>query len=182
MKTGLRVFRPRLSTNRLLLINPLPHGQFSNSRYYRGKMSKDRSETAFNLDNSTPTIDRVTNARKYRSKVQRPCDLCRSRKVHCNIPYPSQPCTLCERTRRSCTFVEKTNRKPSKKKTKDFGLSQSPRSDGRFGSTAGDLVPCTTVAGAETTSFVVSPSQSDGSQSQRPLGTGSELSSTKKLC
>ncbi|KAI2719901.1 transcriptional regulator family: Fungal Specific TF [Penicillium roqueforti] len=134
-------------------------------------MSKDRSETAFNLDNSTPTIDRVTNARKYRSKVQRPCDLCRSRKVHCNIPYPSQPCTLCERTRRSCTFVEKTNRKPSKKKTKDFGLSQSPRSDGLFGSTAGDLVPCTTVAGAETTSFVVSPSQSDGSQSQRPLGT-----------
>ena len=150
--------------------------QFSNSRSYRGKMNKERSGTAFNPDSSTPTIDRVTNVRKYRSKLQRPCDLCRSRKVHCSIPYPSQPCTLCERTKRSCTFVEKTNRKSNKKKPKDFGFSQAPRPGGFLGSTAGDRVIRTTVADAET------PSQNDESQCYRSPGTGSELSSTKKPC
>jgi len=49
--------------------------------------------------------------RRYRSKVQRPCDFCRRRKVHCNITDPSRPCQLCERFQRSCTFLEKPHRK-----------------------------------------------------------------------
>jgi hypothetical protein len=49
--------------------------------------------------------------RPYRSKVQRPCDLCRRRKVHCSITNPSQPCRLCERLDRSCTFLEQAHRK-----------------------------------------------------------------------
>jgi hypothetical protein len=49
--------------------------------------------------------------RRYRSKVQRPCDFCRRRKVHCNITDPSRPCQLCERFQRSCTFLEKPHKK-----------------------------------------------------------------------
>lgn len=44
-------------------------------------------------------------ARRYRSKAERPCDLCRSRKVLCNIPDPTKPCQLCDRTSRPCTFT-----------------------------------------------------------------------------
>ncbi|KAJ6445271.1 fungal specific transcription factor domain-containingprotein [Purpureocillium lavendulum] len=53
----------------------------------------------------------AAGTRRYRSKSQRPCDLCRARKVLCNIPDPSQPCQLCHRTKRPCTFVATTSKK-----------------------------------------------------------------------
>ncbi|CAJ0553229.1 Ff.00g117410.m01.CDS01 [Fusarium sp. VM40] len=53
----------------------------------------------------------VAGVRRYRSKSQRPCDLCRARKVLCNIPDPTRPCQLCERTGRHCTFVGNPNKK-----------------------------------------------------------------------
>lgn len=53
----------------------------------------------------------VAGARRYRSKSQRPCDLCRARKVLCNIPNPGEPCQLCERTGRQCTFIGSPGKK-----------------------------------------------------------------------
>lgn len=61
----------------------------------------------------------VAGVRRYRSKSQRPCDLCRARKVLCNIPDPTRPCQLCERTGRHCTFVGYPN-----KKQKENGLTR----------------------------------------------------------
>lgn len=46
-----------------------------------------------------------SQARRYRSKQQRPCDLCRQRKTHCKIPDSSGACELCDRLSRNCTFV-----------------------------------------------------------------------------
>lgn len=57
------------------------------------------------------THQTAAGARRYRSKSQRPCDLCRARKVLCNIPDPSRPCQLCDRTGRPCTFVAVSNKK-----------------------------------------------------------------------
>ncbi|ATY66976.1 fungal specific transcription factor domain [Cordyceps militaris] len=45
------------------------------------------------------------NARKYRSKKQRPCDLCRTRKIHCKLQADGAECELCRRLERRCTFV-----------------------------------------------------------------------------
>ena len=45
------------------------------------------------------------SGRKYRSKKQRPCDLCRSRKTQCKILDGDAVCELCKRLDRSCTFV-----------------------------------------------------------------------------
>ncbi|EPE10945.1 fungal specific transcription factor domain protein [Ophiostoma piceae UAMH 11346] len=42
--------------------------------------------------------------RKYRSKKQRPCDLCRSRKIHCQVPRNGAVCECCKRLNRTCTF------------------------------------------------------------------------------
>ena len=42
--------------------------------------------------------------RKYRSKKQRPCDICRSRKIHCQIPRNGAVCECCKRLNRTCTF------------------------------------------------------------------------------
>lgn len=58
-----------------------------------------------------PNTRAVAGSRRYRSKSQRPCDLCRARKVLCNIPEPGQPCQLCERTSRLCTFVGNPGKK-----------------------------------------------------------------------
>ncbi|KND86653.1 Transcriptional activator protein DAL81 [Tolypocladium ophioglossoides CBS 100239] len=66
------------------------------------------------LQESTRT---AAGTRRYRSKSQRPCDLCRARKVLCNIPDPSKPCQLCDRTGRSCTFVTDANKKPKTSST-----------------------------------------------------------------
>lgn len=70
------------------------------------------SETA-----SSAQVDRnraAAGIRRYRSKAQRPCDLCRARKALCNIPDPSKPCQLCDRTGRPCTFLVGTRRRPSR--------------------------------------------------------------------
>ncbi|KAM0543612.1 hypothetical protein ACHAPJ_012199 [Fusarium lateritium] len=56
-------------------------------------------------------VRQVAGIRRYRSKSQRPCDLCRARKVLCNIPDPTRPCQLCERTGRQCTFIGNPNKK-----------------------------------------------------------------------
>ena len=45
------------------------------------------------------------NGRKYRSKKQRPCDLCRTRKIHCKLQADGARCELCQRLERQCTFV-----------------------------------------------------------------------------
>lgn len=45
------------------------------------------------------------NGRKYRSKKQRPCDLCRTRKIHCKLQGDGSECELCRRLERQCTFV-----------------------------------------------------------------------------
>ncbi|KUJ13709.1 uncharacterized protein LY89DRAFT_687098 [Mollisia scopiformis] len=59
--------------------------------------------------------DRSTQARsggrKYRSKKQRPCDSCRSRKTQCKILDGDLACELCKRLNRSCTFVLQPLRK-----------------------------------------------------------------------
>lgn len=47
------------------------------------------------------------NGRKYRSKKQRPCDLCRSRKTHCRISGSDSSCDLCKKRSRECTFLQK---------------------------------------------------------------------------
>lgn len=60
----------------------------------------------------------VAGIRRYRSKSQRPCDLCRARKVLCNIPDPTRPCQLCDRTGRDCTFVGNPNKKPRDNRTR----------------------------------------------------------------
>lgn len=51
------------------------------------------------------------NGRKYRSKKQRPCDLCRSRKTHCRITGSESICELCKKLGRQCTFVQKPLRR-----------------------------------------------------------------------
>lgn len=60
-----------------------------------------------------PTISHETQAagRRYRSKKQRPCDHCRTRKVQCQINENEAICELCKRLGRSCTFVMKPLRK-----------------------------------------------------------------------
>lgn len=59
------------------------------------------------------------NGRKYRSKKQRPCDLCRSRKTHCRITGSEATCELCKKLGRQCTFVQKPLRR-----------SQNPQASG----------------------------------------------------
>ena len=46
-----------------------------------------------------------SNGRKYRSKKQRPCDLCRSRKIQCKLQENETACELCKKSARSCTYV-----------------------------------------------------------------------------
>jgi hypothetical protein len=43
--------------------------------------------------------------RKYRSKKQRPCDLCRTRKIQCKIQSDQSDCERCRKLNRHCTFV-----------------------------------------------------------------------------
>ncbi|EFX00605.1 fungal specific transcription factor domain containing protein [Grosmannia clavigera kw1407] len=46
----------------------------------------------------------AASGRKYRSKKQRPCDLCRSRKIHCKVGISDAVCECCRRLKRVCTF------------------------------------------------------------------------------
>lgn len=45
------------------------------------------------------------NGRKYRSKKQRPCDLCRSRKIQCKLQGSEAACELCKRLDQQCTYI-----------------------------------------------------------------------------
>lgn len=77
------------------------------------------------------SIRLAAGTRRYRSKTQRPCDLCRSRKVLCNIPDPSRPCQLCDRTSRACTFQATPAKKRNHRKSSYARRSpMSPLSDG----------------------------------------------------
>ena len=60
----------------------------------RPQMRADRPESGYR-----------SQARRYRSKQQRPCDLCRQRKTQCKIPESGGACELCDRLAHSCTFV-----------------------------------------------------------------------------
>lgn len=73
-----------------------------------------------------PALPTVAGTRRYRSKAQRPCDVCRARKVLCNIPDSSRPCQLCERIGRKCTFIGKTRRRQLGKSPSAHASSQSP--------------------------------------------------------
>lgn len=53
-----------------------------------------------------------SSGRKYRSKKQRPCDICRARKIHCHVPGNESTCECCKRLSRACTF----NLEPLKRK------------------------------------------------------------------
>lgn len=46
-----------------------------------------------------------SNARKYRSKKHRPCDLCRTRKIQCKLQRDESACALCQKMGRQCTYV-----------------------------------------------------------------------------
>ncbi|EGX90473.1 fungal specific transcription factor domain protein [Cordyceps militaris CM01] len=66
---------------------------------------------------TSPSVAHITHhaaagSRRYRSKAQRPCDLCRARKALCNIPDPTRPCQLCDRTGRPCTFLAAAKSRP----------------------------------------------------------------------
>lgn len=43
--------------------------------------------------------------RRYRSKKQRPCDVCRSRKIQCKLQGREAACEMCRKLARNCTFV-----------------------------------------------------------------------------
>ncbi|KAM0499438.1 hypothetical protein ACHAP8_005594 [Fusarium lateritium] len=78
---------------------------------------------------SAQSTRQVAGTRRYRSKSQRPCDLCRARKVLCNIPDPTRPCQLCDRIGRECTFVGNPNKKPRDSRVRkgvDVEALQSP--------------------------------------------------------
>jgi hypothetical protein len=63
-----------------------------------------QSTTSWQMNLHTNSAD-ATAGRKYRSKKQRPCDFCRSRKSQCRILNGSTGCELCKRLDRTCTFV-----------------------------------------------------------------------------
>ncbi|KAL6353646.1 hypothetical protein LRP88_14144 [Fusarium phalaenopsidis] len=84
-----------------------------------------------------PNARAVAGSRRYRSKSQRPCDLCRARKVLCNIPEPGQPCQLCERTSRLCTFVGN----PGKKQRDRTSRAQSGGGHVQADQVAGEDLP-----------------------------------------
>ncbi|KAK2051575.1 fungal-specific transcription factor domain-containing protein [Colletotrichum caudatum] len=76
---------------------------------------------------STASDPTVAGTRRYRSKAQRPCDLCRARKALCNIPDPLQPCQLCKRIGRECTFVGNTGRRSKGRQTVSPSVAARPQ-------------------------------------------------------
>lgn len=58
------------------------------------------SQTRTGVESNAPLT-----ARKYRSKRQRPCDLCRGRKTVCKVLLGSSVCELCKKLGKSCAFV-----------------------------------------------------------------------------
>lgn len=45
------------------------------------------------------------NGRRYRSKKQRPCDVCRSRKIQCKLLGHEVVCEMCKKLQRRCTYI-----------------------------------------------------------------------------
>lgn len=45
------------------------------------------------------------SGRRYRSKKQRPCDVCRSRKIQCKLHGTEVVCDNCKKLGRRCTYV-----------------------------------------------------------------------------
>lgn len=62
--------------------------------------------------------------RKYRSKRQRPCDLCRHRKTQCKILKVNSGCELCIKLKRQCTFVLKPARRSRPATTSQDNIGQ----------------------------------------------------------
>ncbi|KEY71702.1 hypothetical protein S7711_02931 [Stachybotrys chartarum IBT 7711] len=54
---------------------------------------------------SPEAVAEGSTGRRYRSKKQRPCDLCRSRKIQCKLQGNEAACELCRKLGRQCTFV-----------------------------------------------------------------------------
>lgn len=46
-----------------------------------------------------------SNGRRYRSKKQRPCDVCRSRKIQCKLHGNEVVCEMCKKLGRRCTYI-----------------------------------------------------------------------------
>ncbi|OWB62089.1 hypothetical protein B5S29_g3005 [[Candida] boidinii] len=67
------------------------------------KISKDSSTQ---LKESTPPTKLSASERPYKSRKQRPCDLCRKRKTRCII-LGSGPCQLCKKLNGNCEFTDK---------------------------------------------------------------------------
>ncbi|KIW15373.1 hypothetical protein PV08_05419 [Exophiala spinifera] len=73
-------------------------------------------------------MTRDQGPRSYKSRRNRPCDLCRTRKIACRIDC-SPPCTFCQSRGSECTFIEKP---PAKKRralsTDPLGSNNAPSS------------------------------------------------------
>ncbi|KAH8703573.1 fungal-specific transcription factor domain-containing protein [Talaromyces proteolyticus] len=67
--------------------------------------------------------------RKYRSKRQRPCDLCRSRKSVCRILADNSVCELCKKKRKECTFFSQPLKKGRLPISTDCGVSDQRQAD-----------------------------------------------------
>lgn len=61
-------------------------------------------------------------ARPYRSKRQRPCDVCRRRKHACRLDGPP-PCTICRLLKTNCTF----DQPPVKRRRRTTRVDASPQ-------------------------------------------------------
>lgn len=105
---------------------------------------------------SPPIVEQ--NGRKYRSKKQRPCDLCRSRKTHCRIAGSEATCELCKKLSRQCTFVQKPLRR-----------AQNPQANGE---NIGRLSP------PQLNVMSVGNSQHDSGLQHLPLPGNNDASST----
>ncbi|TIA92081.1 hypothetical protein E3P81_01670 [Wallemia ichthyophaga] len=82
-------------------------------------LGQEFSSSSSNLDYSIPATHLASTssahgARPFRSRKQRPCDLCRRSKTRCFITESGPPCNECKQTNKSCTFQEA----PQKRKRK----------------------------------------------------------------
>lgn len=71
--------------------------------------------------------------RPYRSKKQRPCDRCRSRKAQCRILDGDATCELCKRLARDCTFILQPLRKEPRPHSSGDPTAGQQAGQGRYG-------------------------------------------------
>ena len=64
-----------------------------------------RTLTSSMSDEVPPQQQHDSNGRRYRSKKQRPCDVCRSRKIQCKLHGNEVVCEMCKKLGRRCTYV-----------------------------------------------------------------------------